>query len=125
MRKISLLLFLFTNLTITGFSLFDNALLNQIVAIMGTISYAIVGLLYKLGCIHGRKEGSESFFTFLGALLLVGFLLYLGICNFQNWVHSWHLAAKIIVPIVLGLLFIGSLVLAIRKWLNTDTYEYN
>lgn len=125
MKKwIAILLTLFTSISITGLSFIDNLILNKIIAALVAAAFSIVGLLYKLGVIDGKDEGSEAFKGVFIILLIGALVIYLGIRKFQEWVLSWPLAVKIIVPSVLGILFIGAIVWAIYDYVNnSDQYD--
>ena len=125
MKKwIAILLILFTSISITELSFFDNIILNRIIAILVAVAFSLVSLLYKLGVIDGKDEGSEAFKGVFIILLIGALVIYLGIRKFQEWVLSWLLAVKIIVPSVLSILFIGTIVWAIYDYVNNgDKYD--
>lgn len=125
MKKwIVILLTLFTSISITGLSFIDNLILNRIIAILVAFAFFFVGILYKFGFIIGKEEGQEAFKGVLIVLLIFAFVIYLGIRKFQNWVLLWPLALKIIVPSVLGLVFICVIIGAIYDYINnSDQYD--
>lgn len=92
--------------------------------IVGMITYAIVGLLFSLGLIAGKNAGKEAYAAVFIILLLIGYCIYEGIVKIQQWVLSWPLFVKILVPIILGLLIAGTItILIVKKRKNTDEYE--
>ncbi len=125
MRKwIAILLTLLTSLSVTGLSFIDNLILDRIIAGLVAISFSLVGLLFKFGVIDGKREGQDAFRGVFVILLIGTLIIYLGIRKFQEWVMSWSLAVKIIVPSALGLLFIGAIVWAIHDYANnSDQYD--
>lgn len=121
MKKwIAILITLFTSISITGLSFIDNLILNKIIAIIVAVSFSIVGILYKSGVIDGKDEGQDAFKGVFFVLLICALVIYLGIRKFQEWVISWPFAAKIIVPSVLGAMFIGFLVWSIFDYVNNS-----
>lgn len=125
MRKwIAILLTLLTSLSVTGLSFIDNLILDRIIAGLVAISFSLVGLLFKFGVIDGKREGQDAFRGVFVILLIGTLIIYLGIRKFQEWVMSWSLAVKIIVPSALGLLFIGAIVWAIHDYANNSD-QYN
>lgn len=125
MRKwIAILLTLLTSLSVTGLLFIDNLILDRIIAGLVAISFSLVGLLFKFGVIDGKREGQDAFRGVFVILLIGTLIIYLGIRKFQEWVMSWSLAVKIIVPFALGLLFIGAIVWAIHDYAN-NSEQYN
>ena len=125
MKKwIVLLIFLLTSISITGFSYIDNLILDRVIAGLVALSTFIVGLLYKLGIIDTKREGSDAFKGVFVVLIIVALVTYLGIRKFQEWVLSWPLFVKILVPSVMGLMIIGIIAIAIYDYLkNSDNYD--
>ncbi len=115
----SLLVFLITSLTITGISFFDDKIWNIIIAAIGVAAYGIVGLLYSLHLISKSSEGKTAYLFVFIALLIIGYLVYNGILKFEEWVFSWPLYVKIIVPtiFVIGII---SIVIFIIKFSKKD-----
>ena len=95
---------LISSLAITGISFLDSKLWNIIIGGIGTLSYMIVGVLFSIGLLRGKKAGKEAFATVFIALLIGAYYVYQAIVSFQNWILSWPLAVKIIVPACLILL---------------------
>ena len=121
MKKwIVLLIFLLTSISITGFSYIDNLILDRVIAGLVALSTFIVGLLYKLGIIDTKREGSDAFKGVFVVLLIVALVTYLGIRKFQEWVLSWPLFAKILVPSVMGLMIVGVFALVVHDCLNDN-----
>lgn len=121
MKKwIVLLIFLLTSISITGFSYIDNLILDRVIAGLVALSTFIVGLLYKLGIIDTKREGSDAFKGVFVVLLIVALVTYLGIRKFQEWVLLWPLFVKILVPSVMGLVIVCVIVLVIHDYLNDN-----
>lgn len=119
-----LLTALISSLAITGISFLDNQIWNLVMLIVGMITYAIVGLLFSLGLIAGKNAGKEAYAAVFIILLLIGYCIYEGIVKIQQWVLSWPLFVKILIPIILGLLIAGTItILIVKKRKNTDEYE--
>ena len=107
----ALLIVLVTSVTITGISFFDDKIWNVIIAVIGVIAYGIVGLLYSIHLIDGKQEGKTAYVAVFIILIIIGFLIYQGILKVEQWILSWPIAVKIIVPTVMGLLIIGTITL--------------
>lgn len=120
----TLLVVLISSLAITGIGFLDNQIWNTIMLIVGMIAYAVVGLLFSFGIIAGKNAGKEAYAAVFIILLLIGYCIYEGIVKIQQWVLSWPLFVKILVPIILGLLIAGTItILIVKKRKNTDKYE--
>lgn len=111
----ALLITLITSLSITGASFLDNRIWNLIMAIVGVGAYAIVGVLYSIRAISGRKAGREAYAAVFIILLFLGYCVYQGIIKFQQWVLSWPLALKIIIPSIMVLLIAGTIIWRVIK----------
>lgn len=109
----ALLIVLVTSVTITGISFLDDKTWNVIIAVIGVISYGIVGLLYSIHLIDGKQEGKTAYAAVFIILIIIGFLIYQGILKVEQWILSWPLAVKIIVPTAMGLLIVGTIVLLV------------
>ncbi len=117
---------LITSLTITGVSYLDDQIWNQIMVVIGMITYSIVGVLFSIGLIHGKKAGKEAFAFVFIILLILGYCVYSGIVSLQKWILSWPLAVKIIVPIVIAMAIMAVvIVLACRKKNETVDNDSN
>ena len=102
---------LITSLAITGISCLDDKIWNIIMLIIGMLAYTIVGILFSFGLIHGKNAGKEAYAFVFIILLLMGYCVYSGIVAVQNWIISWPLYVKIIVP---SLLFTAIIIIIIR-----------
>lgn len=109
----ALLIVLVTSVTITGISFLDDKIWNIIVAVIGVIAYGIVGLLYSIHLIDGKQEGKTAYVAVFIILIIIGFLIYQGILKVEQWILSWPIAVKIIVPTVMGLLIVGTITLLV------------
>lgn len=108
-----LLVSLITSLSITGIGFLDNKIWNLIMLIIGMVAYSIVGLLFSIELISGKKAGKEAYAAVFIILLILGYCVYNGIIKLQQWILSWPLYVKIIVPSVLGCLIAATIVLII------------
>lgn len=104
--KIGFLVFLVSCITITGLSFVDNLIIDRIIAGLGAAAFGIVHLLYQMGLIRGKQQGSDAFKFIFGSLLILVLLIYLGIRKLQEWISMWPLFVKILVPSVFGFLVI-------------------
>lgn len=121
-RLNALLVFLISGLTITGVSFIDGKIWDVIFLIVGMIAYAIVGILFSIGVLHGKEAGKEAYAFVLFLLLLAGYGVYKGLEHLRLWILAWPLVVRIIVPIMIALL-IGALITLIiikRKRNNAD-----
>lgn len=111
-KTYALLSLLISSLVITGISFIDGKIWDIILLVIGFVAYAIVGFLFSVGILHGKKAGKDAY-ALIGVLLLLGtFAIYKALVNFKLWVLSWPLLAKILVPIGIGIL-IGLLIVLI------------
>ena len=101
-----LLITLITSLSITGISYLDNKIWNIIMLIIGMLAYSAVGVLFLFGLIHGKNAGKEEYAFVLIILLILGYCVYCGIVAIQNWIITWHLSVKIIVPSLISVAII-------------------
>ena len=93
-----ILTMLITSLAITGISCLDDKIWNIIMLIIGMLAYSIVGILFSFGLIHGKNAGKEAYAFVFIILLILGYCVYCGIVTIQNWIVTWPLSVKIIVP---------------------------
>lgn len=109
----SLLIVLITSISITGISFLDDMIWNIIIAVIGVSAYGIVGLLYSIHLIDGKQEGKTAYAAVVIILIIIGFLIYQGIIMVEQWILSWPIAVKIIVPTIMGLLIVGTTILLV------------
>lgn len=109
----SLLIVLITSISITGISFLDDKIWNIIIAVIGVGAYGIVGLLYSIHLIDGKQEGKTAYAAVVIILIIIGFLIYQGIIMVEQWILSWPIAVKIIVPTIMGLLIVGTIILLV------------
>lgn len=114
-KYIALLTFLISSLTITGISFIDGKIWDVVFLIIGMIAYAIVGVLFSIGVLHGKQAGKDAYAFVTVLLLLGGYAAYNGLLAFKEWVISWPLFVKIVVPVVIVLLIIGIILLVVFK----------
>ena len=115
MKKINaLLVFLISSLVITGISFIDGKVWDVIFAVIGLIAYAIVGVLFSIGILLARKQGSDAYALVFFLLLLGGYGVYKALEALRNWILSWPLAVKIAVPSAIGSAIIVGIVLTIK-----------
>lgn len=105
-----LLITLITSLSITGISFLDDKIWNLIMAIVGVVTCAIVGGLYSIHAISGKQAGKEAYAAVFIILLFLGYCVYQGIIKLQQWMFSWPLVLKIIVPCLMILLISGTII---------------
>ena len=116
MKKLNAILaLLISSLAITGLSYIDDQIWNIVFLIVGLIAYAIVGLLFSFGIIFTSKQGKEAYTFVFFLLLLGGYGIYKALLAFDNWVLSWPLFIKILIPTVLFISIIIVVFLIIRK----------
>ncbi len=114
-KYIAVLTFLISSLTITGISFIDGKIWDIVFLVIGMVAYTIVGALFSIGVLHGKQAGKEAYILFTILLLLGGYAVYKGLLAFKEWVISWPLFVKIIVPIIIFLLIVGIIVLIVFK----------
>ena len=102
---------LITSLAITGISCLDDKIWKIIMLILGMLAYSVVGVLFSFGLIHGKNAGKEAYAFVFIILLLLGYCVYSGIVAVQNWIISWPLYVKIIVP---SLLFAATIIIIVQ-----------
>lgn len=78
--------------------------------VVGMIAYAIVGVLYSIGVLNGKKAGSDAYALVFFLLILAGYAVYKRLVKLKLWIISWPLIVKIIVPSILILLIISIVV---------------
>ena len=106
-----------TSLSITGIGFIDNLIRDKNMANTITVASGIVGILYSFGFLSKRGSGAKAYIAILLLLLCAEFYVYKGIIDLQNWIISWDLWIKILIPTVIGLCFIGILI-----WISYSTY---
>lgn len=106
-----------TSLSITGIGFIDNLIWDKIMAITITVASGIVGILYSFGFLSKRGSGAKAYAAILLILLCAEFYIYKKIIDLQNWIISWDLWIKILVPAVIGLCFVGIII-----WISYSTY---
>ena len=105
-----ILTMLITSLAITGISCLDDKIWNIIMLIIGMLAYSIVGILFSFGLIHGKNAGKEAYAFVFIILLILGYCVYCGIVTIQDWIATWPLSVKIIVP---SLLFVAIIIISL------------
>jgi len=116
MKKINaLLVFLISSLAVTGISFIDGKIWDILFLVVGMIAYAIVGILFSIGVLHGKQAGKDAYAFVFFLLILGGYGIYKGLEKLKLWVISWPLAIKIIVPSVIVLAIIGLIILTILR----------
>lgn len=111
----SLLVFLIASLSITGIGLCDAKIWELIMVILGVTTYATVSILYSIHALSGRGAGKDAYAVIFIILIFLGYCVYQGIIKLQQWVLSWPLVAKMIIPSVIILCIVVSLVAYIIK----------
>ena len=116
MKKLNaLLVFLISILAITGVSFIDGKIWNVIFLVVGMIAYAIVGILFSIGVLHGKEAGKDAYAFVFFLLILAGYGVYKGLEYLRLWILAWPLAVKIIVPAVVALCIVGVIILIVFK----------
>lgn len=112
---------LISSLAITGVSFIDGKIWDIILLVIGYIAYVVVGLLFSIGVLKGKKAGRDAY-ALIGFLLLLGaYVVYKGLVEFKNWVLSWSLLTKILVPVGIGILIGLVIVFIIYKKEKDET----
>ena len=125
MKKINaLLVLLISSLAITGISFIDGKIWDVVFIVVGLIAYALVGILFSIGILSTKKEGSDAYALFFFLLLLGGYAVYKGLAELRNWITSWPLSAKIAVPSTVSLFIIVGIVLTIM-WIAKNKSRKN
>ena len=122
MKKLNaLLVFLISSIAITGISFIDGKIWDIIFLVVGMIAYAIVGFLFSIGLLSTKKDGKDAYaFVFL-LLLLGGYGFYKLLELIRNWILSWPLFVKILVPtliiagICVGIFFVIRRMIILKK----------
>ena len=116
MKKINtLLVFLISGLAITGVFFIDGKIWDVIFLVVGMIAYAIVGIMFSIGVLHGRKAGKEAYAFVFFLLLLAGYGVYKGLEHLRLWILAWPLVVKIIVFAILALCIVSVITLIVFK----------
>lgn len=110
----ALIVFLISSLAITGISFIDGKIWEIIFFSAGLAAYALVGVLFSFGIISTTKQGSEAYSLAFFLIVLIGFGIYKALDTFRNWILSWPLAAKIVVPSAIGTIIVVLIVLKIK-----------
>ena len=118
-RLNTFLVFLISSIAITGISIIDGKIWDIVFLIIGMIAYAIVGLLFSVGLLFGRKAGKDAYaFVFL-LLILAGYGFYQLLVTTRNWILSWPLIIKIVIPSILMVGMTVALFFVIKKIIKT------
>lgn len=107
-------MFLISSLVITGISFIDGIVWDVVFVVVGLVAYAIVGILFSIGILSTKKQGSDAYAFVFFLLLLGGYGVYKALEALRNWILSWTLAAKIAVPSAISAAIIVGIVLTIR-----------
>lgn len=111
----ALLVALISGLAITGISFLDDQIWNAVFIVLGMAAYAIVGILFSIGILHGKQAGKDAYALVFFLLILGGWGVYQGLVAFKQWVLGWPLAAKIAVPVGFVLIIAALIVLLVIK----------
>ena len=111
----ALLVFLISSIAITGISFIDGKIWDTIFLVVGMISYAIVGILFSIGILSTKQNGRDAYALVFFLLILAGYGFYRLLRLIRDWILSWPLIAKIIVPISIGLVLLAGIILVIAK----------
>ena len=117
-KLVALLVFLISSIAITGISFVDGKIWDIVFVIVGLISYSIVGGLFSLGILSTKKQGSDAYvFVFL-LLILGGFGVYNLLLQIRNWILSWPLFVKILVPSFIIAVFGVDIFFVVRRMIQ-------
>ena len=111
----ALLVFLISSIAITNISFIDGKIWEIIFLVVGMISYAIVGTLFSIGILSTKQNGRDAYALVFFLLILAGYGFYRLLRLIRDWILSWPLIAKIIVPISIGLVLLAGIILVIAK----------
>lgn len=111
----ALLVFLISSIAITGISFIDGKIWEIIFLVVGMISYAIVGILFSIGILSTKQNGRDAYALVFFLLILAGYGFYRLLRLIRDWILSWPLIVKIIVPISIGLALLAGIILVIAK----------
>ena len=114
-RLNALMVFLISSLAITGVSFIDGKIWDVIFLVVGMIAYAIVGIMFSIGVLHGKKAGKEAYAFVFFLLLLAGYGVYKGLEHLRLWILAWPLVVKIIVFVAVALCIVGVITLIVFK----------
>ena len=99
MKKLNaLLVFLISSIAITGISFIDGKIWDVVFIVIGLIAYSIVGFLFSIGVLSTRQNGKDAYMLVFFLLILGGFGVYKLLEMARNWILSWPLLVKIMVP---------------------------
>ena len=111
----ALLVFLISSIAITGISFIDGKIWEIIFLVVGMISYTIVGSLFSIGILSTKQNGRDAYVLVFFLLILAGYGFYRLLRLIRDWILSWPLIAKIIIPISIGLALLVGIILVIVK----------
>ena len=117
-----LLITLVTATAITGVSFLDNHIWNIIMALIGVVAYGIVGVFYSTHLISGKEAGKEAYAAVFIVLLIIGVFVYNGIIKVEQWILSWPLFVKILIPSIMfaGIITVATLLIVNRIKKNKE-----
>lgn len=97
-KWLAFIIFLISSITITGVSFIDGKIWDIVFYIVGLIAYGIVGLLFSIGLLSTKNQGSEAYIIVFILLIACGFAVYKLLVAIRKWILSWPLFVKILVP---------------------------
>lgn len=124
-KYVALLVLLISSIVITGISFIDGKIWDIIFYIVGMISYAIVGVLFSLGILSTKKQGSDAYAFVFIILILGGYGFYKLLALTRGWVLSWPPFIKILVPSLIVIGTVAAIVFVIRKQIKEKTNNVN
>ena len=114
MRKINnILVFLISNIAITGISFIDGKIWDKIFLVVGMIAYSMVGTLFSIGLLHGRKAGKKAYALVFFLLILGGIEVHKTLTQLRLWIIDLQLSVKILIPLIIGVITISSIILIV------------
>ena len=112
MKKINaLLVFLISSLVVTGISIIDGYIWDIIFLVVGLVAYALVGILFSIGVLHGKQAGKEAYVFVFFLLILGGYGIYKLLEIIRNWILSWPLLIKILIPSFIAVCIIVAIII--------------
>ncbi|MBQ7788845.1 MAG: hypothetical protein IJ398_04230 [Clostridia bacterium] len=119
---VTLLVTLISALGITGIGFVDDAIWKIVFIVVGMIAYSIVGVLFSIGLLSKASAGGKAYTVVFLGLIVFGYFVYNWLEKLRLWILSWHLAFKIIVPVVLVFAILSIIGLLIY-WNEKNGYE--
>lgn len=116
MKKINaLLILLISSLPISCISFIDGKIWDIIFIIIGMVAYGLVGLLFSIGVLHGKKAGKNAYAIIVFILIIAGYFVFGLLKKLRFWILSWPLIIKIIIVSIIVIAIITSIIIKILR----------